>query len=913
MDFCRARSLLYDTIPNHEDYEKFASKGPKSPFYESYLTLKDLIEKETAIKQIEQYLDLRAKGTAASKSPQSKPKKIPRKPVASDLDSDSSSVSDINGDISHDKQNTNVHSIQIDENGHTKDVKEHVVADKDSSEPQDALAARFARLRTVPKGPRQVPQSLQPQRPSGQITKHIQNGHGGQDHVHNSHQNGHYDHHDSPEQPHYDSAYIESTHKKVKSLDIPVPQFPPPAPPVQSVPSAPAPAVVFPRATVINAETLCHYLKTIPEQVLILDVRDRTSFECGHIRSTNIVCVEPITLRSGMNDQDLEDTLILNPQTEQEAFASRGDYEVVVYYDQNSTEVARTGDQSILHCLTQAVYNNAFTVPLKRAPCLLVGGYDTWHEDMGEQWIVRTRTSPLPPPDPPTVPVQNGSVNGTRLPYPVYARDMNDYFSRTPGNAYDMRDSGPSHIRQQQSDAHRVNSTPALHSIPQQHHYRPEHAGSYQQRPAPVYSTKPSNPSPAYSPQNQPYASPQQQQQQQQTIRYPPPPQPATAPPAGRQMIPQQHHKAPPNPVLYAAADFTTGLQNLGNTCYMNCIIQCLAGTVPLAVIFADGSYRKFVNVNSKLGYKGVLVQRFAELVQTMLQGSIAYMGPIALKDLSGRLRDTFRGNEQQDCCEFLTFIMDGLHEELNANGDKKRLKELTADEERRREGMSVRVASTIEWERYLKSDFSPIVETFQGQYQSKLQCLTCGYTSTTYSAFSCLSLPIPLNYQNVSIKDCFDLFTATEVLDGEDAWHCAKCKAQRRSIKTLKISRLPHILILHLKRFHHYRTSAGKLETFVTYPVNGLNLTDYWPQYTGDDQKRLEKMPLRGQYSPFVYDLYGVANHFGTLKGGHYTSFVRKASKGWCYFDDVRVTFNVNPQNVVNKNAYVLFYQRRS
>lgn len=371
-------------------------------------------------------------------------------------------------------------------------------------------------------------------------------------------------------------------------------------------------------------------------------------------------------------------------------------------------------------------------------------------------------------------------------------------------------------------------------------------------------------------------------------------------------------------PPAVRAYDFTTGLRNLGNTCYMNCVLQCLAGTPAIAVPFVEGTFRRWINVNSRLGHKGILAHKFAELVQLMYREAYTYVPPAALKDVCGRIRDQFAGFEQQDCQEFLTFMLDGLHEDLNSNGDKERLKELTDEEEHRREQMTVRLASTIEWERYLKSNFSLIVDTTQGQLQSRLRCLSCGHTSTTYSAFSCLSLPIPAaRGPRVTLQDCFNLFTAEEILDGDDAWRCPKCKTHRRSSKTLRIARLPSILIIHLKRFAQrggrgYSTS-NKLETFVSYPTTKLDLTPYWPKYTGpDEERKLSKLPVRGQTDPFVYNLYAVANHFGSLKGGHYTAFVKKSTKGWCYFDDTRVTRHQSESAVVNSNAYVLFYERQ-
>lgn len=630
--------------------------------------------------------------------------------------------------------------------------------------------------------------------------------------------------------------------------------------------------LIFPKTTMINTETLFKYLQHVPESVLLLDVRERQLFDESHISCPNVVCIEPVTLRSNMNDEALEDTLYISPAIEQKIFALRSTYELVIYYDTDSRSNSYRGGPAgdlqsvVLHNLVVAMYENAFSRPLKRPPCILVGGFEAWVDDYGGQYITGSPKS--------IISAANKKFNEANNYQAKYAKDISDYFKTvplplsSPNNTHDNKNSSLDDYRK---------------TLP---------AASQNNHPQPNYSTRPDS-----SRQQNGYSSSQTSLV-------------STPKNSTTNGTPQVNL----SPLQIASKEFTTGLQNLGNTCYMNCIIQCLAGTSALSLAFVDGSYKRYINVNSKLGYKGVLAQRFADLVQTMYKDNVSSVGPTALKYFSGTVRDIFRGSEQQDCQEFLTFILDGLHEDLNYSGDKDRLKELTEAEERRREDMSVRVASTIEWERYLKSDFSLIVDIMQGQYQSKLTCLTCGQTSTTYNAFSTLSLPIPLSSSRASLYDCFDLFTADEVLEGDDAWFCSNCKTHRHAAKKLRISRLPSVLIVHLKRFHQggRRNGPHKLETFVTYPVQNLDLTRYWPDYIGDDLQRLSKLPLRGQKPPFLYDLYGVSNHFGSLKGGHYTSFVKKGRKGWCYFDDNRITGNIAEEYVINQHAYVLFFKRR-
>lgn len=819
INYWQAYLIITRCVPDHPDYGRFSSKIT-SPFYETYVDLIELISRDSKVQELEKMINERA-----SKAKKSRNNVVARKPVGSVESANSS---------------------------------------------KDDLTARFERLR-VPKGPRPTPNGYS----NGKVAT--------------NHERTPASLKPKPPPPPYPEngkiststtsapATTTSSMHQAPSFPLPPPPPPPPAhaPPPPTMHSTNATSqtsspILFPKTTVINAETLLSYLERIPESILLLDIRSRYEYDRGHISAPNVVCVEPIILRANMNDQDLEDALILNPDFEQRSFLKRDSFDLVVYYDSNSSSY--TTDltlQNLLH----AVYHRAFSKRLKRPPCILAGGFETWMDDFnGSHITVSSSASALAPPKPlqgstpdlgPTVSMSNQYSKSQE-----YIKDINGYFKAPPQ---------PQYVQ------------PHQHHIPQ--------ASYYQNQPTSVPGT----------PQQAPIAAAN-------GYKYGPPgpnystrPQTSTVSAQGTDVILTQS-----NQLRIAALEFTTGLQNLGNTCYMNCIIQCLAGTPSLSILLVDGSYKRYVNVNNRLGYRGMLVQKFSELVQTMFRGNVAYVGPTALKDISGRLRDTFRGCEQQDCQEFLTFILDGLHEDLNVNGDKERLKELTEAEEQRREGMSVRLASTIEWERYLKSDYSPVVETMQGQYQSQLKCLTCGNTSTTYNAFSFLSLPIPLNHQTVSLKDCFDLFTQDEILDNDNAWHCPHCKKPRRAVKKLIISRLPQVLIIHLKRFQQRARGTNKLETFVTYPTSNLNLTDYWPSYTGNDDAKLSKMPKRGQSPPFQYDLYGVANHFGTLKGGHYTAFVRKGSKGWCYFDDVRVSRGVPSQNVVNQHAYVLFYQRR-
>lgn len=82
------------------------------------------------------------------------------------------------------------------------------------------------------------------------------------------------------------------------------------------------------------------------------------------------------------------------------------------------------------------------------------------------------------------------------------------------------------------------------------------------------------------------------------------------------------------------------------------------------------------------------------------------------------------------------------------------------------------------------------------------------------------LTLPVPTRSGAVSIEECLSKFVEREVLDGDDAWFCPRCKKNRKATKTLSIAKLPTVLLIHLKRFSFQGPFRNKVETLVQFPV---------------------------------------------------------------------------------------------
>ncbi|KAI9342843.1 hypothetical protein BDR26DRAFT_259752 [Obelidium mucronatum] len=365
------------------------------------------------------------------------------------------------------------------------------------------------------------------------------------------------------------------------------------------------------------------------------------------------------------------------------------------------------------------------------------------------------------------------------------------------------------------------------------------------------------------------------------------------------------------------------GLKNLGNTCFMNSTLQCLSGTVPLARYFLGGNYRKGINRSNPMGTKGVIAEEFSQVIKSMWSGQESIVTPSQFKERVGEFAEQFRGTDQHDSQEFLGFLLDSVHEDLNiARGvTRKEIDTKSQEDETIPDDIRLQMA----WNNYRSQNWSIIVDLFQGQLKSKLECLTChtvtvfykviiidsipnSKTSTTFNAFMYLSLPIPAtNASGVSggpvyLDECLDKFVEVEILDGEDAWNCSKCKVKRRTRKTMTIAKLPPILLIHLKRFYYQGPFKSKLETYVDFPLASMDLGRY-----------VAAGGSAAAPGSQVYDLYAVSNHTGTLTGGHYTATVHNNSKkAWYNFSDTRVgVCDVN--GLKSNSAYILFYVRKA
>ena len=338
-----------------------------------------------------------------------------------------------------------------------------------------------------------------------------------------------------------------------------------------------------------------------------------------------------------------------------------------------------------------------------------------------------------------------------------------------------------------------------------------------------------------------------------------------------------------------------TGLLNMRNTCYMNAAIQALRHNTELSAFFLEKKHDAWVD-KKPASPKVELVKGYADLLRSLWSGSkpayvrpegfLQCMHPAAIK--AGF--DQFTVPLQHDSHEFLTFLLDQMHEGMAEEVNIEILRPpATTPKEKAIQ------AALESWKKAFGKSYSPLTEMIYGLMRVTLTCTKCKTSTDTWETFNCLKVPIPTTLDASGAKPTLQTMLQEELHEESiEGYACETCSPERTTVvRQCKIWRLPRMICLALKRF---TPDGRKIHTPIAFDIRSpITFQSY---FSSDS-------PEPSQHQ--AYECFATVDHHGIAGGGHYTAQAKSPlTETWHMFDDETAHSIAEPH--FGESTYILF-----
>lgn len=353
------------------------------------------------------------------------------------------------------------------------------------------------------------------------------------------------------------------------------------------------------------------------------------------------------------------------------------------------------------------------------------------------------------------------------------------------------------------------------------------------------------------------------------------------------------------------------GLANLGNTCYLNFILQILFNTPDFLNQYIKYQTEALKSRDDCHRHPLWPILEGFNKLQLVYTRHLEPNDPILNKALSDFVKLFFNCHSefgmggQGDGHEYLTFLLRTFHDVLYVKTHMKvyGTPNTYGDHMERQSIEDHRIHGSSTTELMLRSDSksksdtcynSIVFNMFSGQFRFQTQCRNsgCGYVSNRFETFRCCEIPIGNPDQSdVKLEDILTEFTGVTELDTD--YECDKCKVRTKCYRRCSFWRMPTVLIISLKRgLHHYK-NGRYIELKDTRPVQAPEILDLsaWSTVTRPQM---------------TYELYATGNHVGVTHGGHYYAQIKKDGV-WHLINDHKV--NVIDSLQHPEHICLLFY----
>ncbi|XP_016199520.1 ubiquitin carboxyl-terminal hydrolase 22 [Arachis ipaensis] len=385
------------------------------------------------------------------------------------------------------------------------------------------------------------------------------------------------------------------------------------------------------------------------------------------------------------------------------------------------------------------------------------------------------------------------------------------------------------------------------------------------------------------------------------------------------------------------------GLNNLGNTCFMNSVLQALLHTPPLRNYFLSDRHNRYFcqrksNAGDGVGSNGpkrrggnsggsngsnnarvCLACDMDAMFSAAFSGDRVPYSPAKFLYSWWQHAANLASYEQQDAHEFFISMLDGIHEKVEK--DRRKLDS---------EG---------------SGDCCIAHRVFSGILRSDVMCMACGFTSTTYDPCIDISLDLEPNQvgstkkaaatsnhscngesdlmsssQNCgtsTLVGCLERFTRAERLGSDQKFFCQQCQVRQETLKQMSIRKLPLVSCFHIKRFEHSSTRkmSRKVDRYLQFPFS-LDMAPYLSSSILRSRFGNRIFPFDGDEPDAPndlsseFELFAVVTHSGKLDAGHYVTYLRLSNQ-WYKCDDAWIT-RVDENIVRAAQGYMMFYVQK-
>lgn len=365
--------------------------------------------------------------------------------------------------------------------------------------------------------------------------------------------------------------------------------------------------------------------------------------------------------------------------------------------------------------------------------------------------------------------------------------------------------------------------------------------------------------------------------------------------------------------------EITFGVSRYDNinavTCYMNSILAILQQTPRFTDYLLSNELRDIlISKFSKENLDKTVVFNLFKLFYTSLTNDDIIIRPTSFRKAISEKCFIWGENQHQDSQEFLNFLITNIEEEVYVDKifvpGRKGFNSISNKEIKYN---IENILSIINWNNFMKKEISPIKQLFTGLQKTSIECSVCGNHSNNFEIYQMLSLSIPIDdkirdlYKTFKLEDLINKYVSKERLDEDNMIKCDFCHIKNKQIKQTKLWKTPQVLIIQIKRFlmNDYGIVSQKLNNLITYPVRDLDMSPYI-----DDDSPYKN---NSKYHLFSVNCHHSLGNFNTINFGHYTSMVKSINDNcWYHYDDsTPVEKVISDTQLINKNAYLLFYYK--